>query len=205
MNGNHKLYKQIEDLNNKIKKLESVVLNKKQTQLFTNNKNTLKSSNTSKSSLDTYRIHFPKESYSNKKYIGLKFDNNFVDNDLNEISYDKNLLSFIKLIKSNIIINYSIQLELNYTPITPIYCSIAIGIKTSSYSKIKIIRGTKYNFDLSSNTIDNMIIITNNILYSAEEGEELCIIVDFDFASGSCSDSHCTLNSKKSIIKILYV
>ena len=96
----------------------------------------------------------------------------------------------------------SLQLELNCTPINSIPCSIAIGIKTQSDTKIKIIKGTKYNFDLTTpNILDNKIIISNNILYSAEEGEELCIIVDFDFASGS----NCIVNSKKSIIKLLYV
>jgi hypothetical protein len=198
MNENKKLYKQIEDLNNKIKKLESVVSNKKQIHLEPNDKNI---TNLSKSSLVAYRIHFPKESYSKKKYIGLKFDDNLNDYDSNESSNYKNLLSFIKLIKSNVIINYTIQLELNYISLNPIHCSIAIGIKTSTNTKIKIIKGTKYNFDLSSNIIDNILNISYNILYSAEEGDELCVIADFDFASGS----HCFVNSKKSIIKLLYV
>lgn len=195
-----KLYKQIGDLNNKIKKLENIVGNKKNsTQQI--NKNI---SNSSKSTLLSYRIHFPSDVQSNKKYIGLKFNNNFDDFDSDEKSNSKNLISFIKLTKSNIIINYTIQLELelDYTPLNPIYCSIAIGIKTLSDTKIKIIKGTKYNFDLvGTNTIDNKLVISNNILYSAEDGEELCIIADFDFSSGT----NCTVNSKKSIVKILLV
>ena len=195
-----KLYKQIGDLNNKIKKLENIVGNKKNsTQQI--NKNIL---NSSKSTLLSYRIHFPSDIQSNKKYIGLKFNNNFNDFDSDEKSNSKNLISFIKLNKSNIIINYTIQLELelDYTPLNPIYCSIAIGIKTLSDTKIKIIKGTKYNFDLvGTNTIDNKLVISNNILYSAEDGEELCIIADFDFSSGT----NCTVNSKKSIVKILLV
>lgn len=195
-----KLYKQIGDLNNKIKKLENIVGNKKNyTQQI--NKNI---SNSSKSTLLSYRIHFPSDIQSNKKYIGLKFNNNFDDFDSDEKSNSKNLISFIKLTKSNIIINYTIQLELelDYTPLNPIYCSIAIGIKTLSDTKIKIIKGTKYNFDLvGTNTIDNKLVISNNILYSAEDGEELCIIADFDFASGT----NCNVNSKKSIVKILLV
>lgn len=193
-----KLYKQIGDLNNKIKKLENIVGNKKNsTQQI--NKNI---SNSSKSTLLSYRIHFPSDIQSNKKYIGLKFNNNFNDFDSDEKSNSKNLISFIKLNKSNIIINYTIQLELelDYTPLNPIYCSIAIGIKTLSDTKIKIIKGTKYNFDLvGTNTIDNKLIISNNILYSAEDGEELCIIADFD------SGTNCNVNSKKSIVKILLV
>ena len=193
-----KLYKQIGDLNNKIKKLENIVGNKKNsTQQI--NKNI---SNSSKSTLLSYRIHFPSDVQSNKKYIGLKFNNNFDDFNSDEKSNSKNLISFIKLTKSNIIINYTIQLELelDYTPLNPIYCSIAIGIKTLSDTKIKIIKGTKYNFDLvGTNTIDNKLVISNNILYSAEDGEELCIIADFD------SGTNCNVNSKKSIVKILLV
>lgn len=192
-----KLYKQIVDLNNKIKKLENIVDNKHSR--YQINKNIL---NSSDSTLVSYRVHFPLDVQSNKKYIGLKFNNNFNDFDSDEKSNNKNLMPFIKLIKSNIIINYTIQLELDYTPLNPIHCSVAIGIKTLSSTKIKIIKGSKYNFDLcGTNTIDNKLDISNNILYSAENGEELCIIADFDFASGT----NCTINSKKSIIKILFV
>lgn len=192
-----KLYKQIGDLNNKIKKLENIVCNKIQTQDKLTIKNT---SNISKSILLSYKIHFPKDICSNKKYIGLKFNNNFNDFDSDEKTNDKNLMPFIKLTKSNIIINYIIQLELDYTPLNPIHCSIAIGIKTSYETKIKIIKGTKFNFDLmSSNIIDNKLIISNYVLYSAEDGEELCIIADL--ASGS----NCSINNKKSIIKLLLV
>jgi hypothetical protein len=199
MNDYKKLYKQIGDLNNKIKKLENIVCNKKLTLEQQINKNI---SNISKSTLFSYRIHFPKDSYSNKKYIGLKFNNNLNDFDSDEKTTNKNLIPFIKLIKSNVIINYTIQLELDYTPLNHINCSIAIGIKTLFETKIKIIKGTKYNFDLSGpNTIDNKLVISNNVLYSAEEGEELCIIADFDFASGS----NCIVNSKKSIIKLLFI
>jgi len=191
-----KLYKQIADLNNKIKKLENIVGNKKQSQNYNN------ICNSYKSTLLSYRVHFPKETYYNKKYIGLKFNDNFNDFDSDDKSNSNNLLSFIKLIKSNVIINYTIQLELNYTPLNSIPCSIAIGIKTTSDSKIKIIKGTKYNFDLSNpNTIENKLMISNNVLYSAEDNEELCIIADFDFASGS----NCVVDNKKSIIKLLFV
>lgn len=189
-----KLYKQINDLNNKIKKLENVVGNKKQSQNYKNIYNNYKST------LLSYRVHFPKETYSNKKYIGLKFNDNFNEFDSDEKSNTKNLLSFIKLIKSNVIINYTIQLELNYTPLNSIPCSIAIGIKTTTDSKIKIIKGTKYNFDLlNANTIENKLVISNNVLYSAEDNEELCIIADFD------SGSNCVVDNKKSIIKLLFV
>jgi hypothetical protein len=202
-----KLYNQIDKLNNKIKKLELSIGEKKQKNIVSHNiPNNKISSNIStlKSTLISYKICFPKESYSNKKYIGLKFDDNPNDYDSDDKSTNKNLIPFIKLSKSNIIINYNIQLELNFTPLESIICSVSLGIKTSTItdSKIRIIKGTKYIFDLASpNVIDNKFNISNNILYTAEEGDELCMIADFDFSSGS----NCVINSKKSIIKLLFV
>jgi hypothetical protein len=198
-----KLYYQIDKLNNKIKKLELSVDGRKQL-IKTNNLGSNKnlSHNVSKSTLISYRIHFPKESYSTKKYIGLKFDDNPNEYDSDTKYGNPNLISFIKLIKSNVVINYTLQLELDCTPIDSIICSIAIGIRTIIDSKIRIIKGTKNLFDLANtNKIDNKIIISNTILYSAEHGEELCMIVDFDFVSGT----NCVVNSKKSIIKLLFV
>ena len=217
MNEYKKLYNQIDKLNNKIKKLELSMEEKKQI-IKTNNlnkntqpinsKSTLASASpspspsTSTSTLESYRIHFPKESYSTKKYIGLKFDNNPNEYDSDTKSGNPNLISFIKLIKSIVVINYTLQLELDCTPIDSIICSVAIGIRTMIDSKIRIIKGTKNLFDLATiNKIDNRIIISNTILYSAEDGEELCMIVDFDFVSGT----NCVVNSKKSIIKLLFI
>ena len=191
-----KLYNQIDKLNNKIRRLECIIGEKKPI------KNTFESN--SKSTLVSYGIYFPKESYSNKKYIGLKFDDNpnNWDCDWDEKLKNKDLTSFIKLIKSNVVINYNIQLDLNYTPIDSIMCSLAVGIRKASDSKIRIIKGTKFFFDIANYAkIDNKINITNTILYSAEDGEELCMIVDFDFISGT----NCVINSKKSIIKLLFI
>lgn len=197
-----KLYNQIDKLNNKIKKLELSVDGKKQTIKTNSSKlNNNIQNNNFKTSLVSYRINFPKESYSNKKYIALKFDDNPNEYDSDIKSGSQNLTSFIKLFKSNVIINYTLQLELDCTPIDSIICSVGIGIRTMIDSKIRIIKGTKNLFDLVSNKIDNKIIISNTILYSAEDGEELCMIVDFDFVSGS----NCVVNSKKSIIKLLFV
>lgn len=198
-----KLYNQIDKLNNKIKKLELSIEEKKKQFIKTNCSNLNKNNtNVSKSTLFSYRIHFPKESYSTKKYIGLKFDDNPNEYDSDTKSGNKNLMSFIKLIKSNVIINYTLQLELDCTPIDSIICSVAVGIRTFTDSKIRIIKGTKNLFDLATtNKIDNRIIISNTLLYSAEDGEELCMIVDFNFVSGT----NCTVNSKKSIIKLLFV
>lgn len=198
-----KLYNQIDKLNNKIRKLELSISEKKQNILINNNTKNLKNQ-TSKSTLISYRIHFPKDSYSNKKYIGLKFDDNPNEYDSDEKSTNKNLIPFIKLPKSNVIINYNILLELNFTPLESILCTIAVGIKShlTTDSKIRIIKGTKYVFDLTtSNIIDNKLNILNNILYSAEQDDELCMIIDFDCSS----DSNCVINNKKSIIKLLFV
>lgn len=197
-----KLYNLIDKLNNKIKKLELSVDGKKQNKINNLNSNKNLSTNVSKSTLVSYRIHFPKETYSTKKYIGLKFDDNPNEYDSDTKSGNQNLDPFIKLIKSNVIINYTLQLELDCTPIDSIICSVAVGIRTTIDSKIRIIKGTKNLFDLATtNKIDNRITISNTILYSAEDGEELCMIVDFDFVSGT----NCVVNSKKSIIKLLFV
>lgn len=205
-----KLYGQIDKLNNKIKKLEQSISVKKRSILENyvpinkNLPNTNLPNQTYNSTLISYRIHFPKESYSNKKYIGLIFDDNPNEYDSDEKSTNVNLIPFIKLLKSNVIINYNIQLELNFNPLESILCTIAVGIKNPTMidSKIKIIKGTKYIFDLAGpNVIDGRLNITNNILYSAEEGDELCMIVDFDCGT----NSNCVINSKKSIIKLLFV
>lgn len=198
-----KLYNQIDKLNNKIKKLELSIEEKRKQNIRTNGSSLNKNNqNIHKSTLVSYRIHFPKESYSTKKYIGLKFDDNPNEYDSDTKSGNPNLISFIKLIKSNVIINYTLQLELDCTPIDSIICSVAVGIRTHTDSKIRIIKGTKNLFDLATaNRIDNRIIISNTLLYSAEDGEELCMIVDFDFVSGT----NCVVNSKKSIIKLLFV
>jgi len=179
MDNYKNLYKLIDGLNNKIKKLE-------------NNKIR------SQSIIESYRIHYPKENLSNKKYIGLLFDNNINNFDCDNNSDEKPLSSFIKLKKSNILINYYIQLELDSTPLSSVICSISIGIKTKSESKIKIIKGTKQYFDLSNNLIiNNRITISNTIVYMSDLGEELCIIGEFN----SC----CIPNSKKSLLKIFYI
>jgi hypothetical protein len=198
-----KLYNQIDKLNNKIKKLELSVEEKKKQNIRTNSSSLNKNNrNIYKSTLVSYRIYFPKESYSTKKYIGLKFDDNPNEYDSDTKSGNPNLVSFIKLIKSNVVINYTLQLELDCTPIDSIICSVAVGIRTFTDSKIRIIKGTKNLFDLATaNKIDNRIIISNTLLYSAEDGEELCMIVDFDFVSGT----NCVINGKKSLIKLLFV
>ena len=126
------------------------------------------------------------------------FDSNFNNFETDEGSGDKNLLSFIKLPKANIIINYFIQLELNFTPLSSIICSLALGIRSKSDSKIKIIKGTRQIFDVTNCTIVvGSINLTNTSIYMCGGNEELCIIADLG--------SICKVNPRKSLIKLLYV
>lgn len=188
MNKYKNLYKSIDELNNKIKKLETnkkLEINKK---LYETN-------------IESYKINYPTDTDNhniNKKYLALLFNSNNNNYDSDNSSTNKKLYPFIKLKKSNIIINYFIQIELNSTPLSSIICSLFFGIKSKSDSKVKIIKGTKYQFDLNTiPIINNKITISNTILYIAENNEELCIITDFS--------SYCNINNNKSIIKILYL
>ena len=189
MSNYKNLYKLIDGLNIKIKKLELV-------------KNSDNNINNNKSIIESYSINHPKENSSSKKYIGLLFSAITDDYESEDNIQHKNLFSFIKLLKSNIVINYTLHLEINFTSLDSIICSIALGIKTKSDSKIKIIKGTKHFFDLANTNINNKVIISNTILYSCETNDELCMVVDFgnnDFGN------NCLVNYKKSVIKILYI
>jgi hypothetical protein len=190
------LYQSIDGLNQKIKKLETNINNIKSKQLVKSADEQINSNIINL--INTFRIHFPKDAYSGKKFVGLLFDSNFNNFDSDEYSSSKNLYSFIKLTGKNIVINYSIQINLNFTPLESIICSLALGIKNKSESKIKIINGSKSIFDLQNpNVINNILVISNTILYTADSNDELCFIVDFG--------AYCTLDSKKSLIKLLYL
>ena len=223
MDGYKNIYKLIDGLNTKIKKLESVVNEKKkcdpdQLEYYVENTNknfnaknqTQVQSQTKSSILESYQIAHPTQTYSAKKYIGLLFDNNFNNFESDDIEKKSSLVPFIRLdknkytSKSNVIILYSISLELNFTPIDPFVCTIALGIKSNSNSnskepKIKILKGTKNMFDHTTNFIGKSYTITNTVIYSlgCDCEEELCLIADIG--------SFCKVNSKKSLIKILYL
>lgn len=224
MSNYKNIYKLIDGLNTKIKKMEITINQKKSNNdpekleyyfvdddkhknqhipLVKKNSNSNSNQQIYSSYLESYQIVHPKETYSTKKYIGLLFDSNFNNFESDDNFGNKNLLSFIKLDKSlqtqktNIIISYSIQFELNFTPIDSIICSVAIGIKTNLDSKIKIIKGSKHTFDLTNNFIGGFYTISNTIIYMLGTNEELCVIADLG--------SNCKVNSKKSLIKILYV
>jgi hypothetical protein len=211
MNNYKNLYKLIDGLNNKIKILESDVSNLAEKNKLIKNKsikniglndyidnninNQVK--NEIKSKIESYKILSPTNFVTTKKYIGLMFDNNFNNFETDENSGGKNLLSFIPIPKSNIVINYFIQLELNYTPLTSVICSLALGIRSKSDSKIKIIKGTRQIFDVSSSiVVSGTINLTGNSIYMCGGDEELCMIGDLG--------SICKVNPKKSLIKLLY-
>lgn len=203
MSNYKNLYKLIDGLNNKIKNLELSQGNN------SNNSNNINKSNKNNipqkdeikniiaSKIESYRILSSNEIVSTKKYIGLMFDSNFNNFETDENSGNKNLMTFIKLPKSNIIINYLIQLELNYTPLSSTICSIALGIRSKSDYKIKIIKGTRQIFDIvNCSVILGTINLTNTTIYMSEGDEELCMIADLG--------SVCKVNPRKSLIKLLY-
>lgn len=199
MNNYKNLYKLIDGLNNKIKTLETDITQINNNNYLTNKKENRKEiKNTHLSSkIESYRIQSLNDFNGSKKYIGLMFDSNFNNFETDENSGNKNLMSFIKLPKSNIVISYFIQLELNYTPLTPIICTLALGIRTKSDSKIKIIKGTRQLFDVTtSRIVFGNINLTNTSIYMSGGDEELCMIADLGFI--------CKVNPRKSLIKLLY-
>jgi len=213
MNESNNLYKQIEGLNVKIKKLETIInktkldnntkqnVKKINKNIILNQKQNLDNQHKIKNKIETYKILHPDpkdNGIGKKKYIGLIFDNNtnLFDSEDNTGIISNKPSPFIKLNGYNIIISYFVLFELNFTPLESVICSIALGIKTKTDSKIKIIKGTKNLFDLSSpNIINSKLTISNTIIYSSEPNEELCMIVDLG--------SGCIVNNKKSIIRIM--
>jgi hypothetical protein len=203
MNNYKNLYKLIDGLNNKIKILESDVSNLVDKNKSIKNINNgiekdIKTNLQIKSKIESYRILSPNDFTSTKKYIGLMFDSNFNNFETDENSGGKNLLPFIQLPKSNIIINYFIQLELNYTPLSSVICTLALGIRSKTDSKIKIIKGTRQIFDVTNSLVVlGTINLTNTSIYMCGGDEELCMIGDLG--------SICKVNPRKSLIKLLYI
>lgn len=194
------LYKMIENLNHKIKKLDSQVKNKN----FNLLPNPIKSSN--QTIFRAYGINYPKTYDKNKKYVGLLFDENFNDftSENNDSSNSK--IPFIKLSNGNNIINYSFIVDIEDNKLTNQFAiqsiqsnlmsSISLGIREKSNSKVKIIKGSKITFDIK-NQINNKIVINNTIIYNSNAGEELCMIAELN--------PKCKINSGKSLFKILTI
>ena len=186
--NNKDLHKLIEGLNTKIKKVENQVKNKT---IEIVNKNIPKIS-----LIKGYSISYPKNNDKNKKYIGLLFDDNFNDFSSESKDKSKSKLSFIKLKKSNCIINYSICVDVIEISSIPTLNSVCLGIREKNSSKVRLIKGSKCIFDLANKSIilNDKIIINNTIIYMSEDSEELCMIADLN-----CK---CKINSSKSLIKI---
>lgn len=196
MSWNKNLYKLIEDLNQQIKKLDD-------SNLSIESKNKIKNKTKTiikpipLNPIHIYSLVYIKNN-TDKKYVALFFDeNNYLyDSDNSQKINNNNLLSFIKLNKSNILINYYILIELEQVPKNSTQCCIFIGIKTNSSTKIKIIKGSKIQYDLSTCPIsNNKIYISNTIIHNSSSDENLCIIVNLP----QCAN----INNSKSIIKIL--
>ena len=188
-NQDNILFKLVDNLNIKIKKLEN----------YCKNKQSINKMNI----ISTYRISYPQITNKNsKKIVGLLFDQNFLK-DLNsesdDVLSDSNKLSFIKLKKCNYIINYSITLKIN--TIIKESCidtisTFSLGIRElNGNNKIKIIKGSKFQCDITLNTIDGYIIINNTIIYDSVDIQELCLITTLS--------KYCNIINKKSIIKVL--
>jgi hypothetical protein len=176
--SNNQITKLVDNLKNKIKKLES------QSKIVKNNE------------IQTYRIHTPNPNNSSKKYVGLLFNNNYESS--TEISDSKDSISFIQLGKNNNIINYSITLKVESKDTKDNICTFSLGIRDSNKdnnNKIKIIKGSKVQYDINKDIVDGYIIVNNTTLYEAPENQELCLIANIS--------KKCTLINKKSIIKIL--
>lgn len=170
--SNNQITKLVDNLKNKIKKLET---------------------KTAKiNEIQTYRIHTPNPNNSSKKYVGLLFNNNYESS--TEISDSNDSISFIKLGKNNNIINYSITLKVDNKDTKDNICTFSLGIRDGN-NKIKIIKGSKVQYDIMKDAVDGNIIVNNTTLYEALENQELCLIANIS--------KKCSLINKKSIIKIL--
>jgi hypothetical protein len=199
LNSDSNLYKLVDNLKNKLAKLEAFC----KTNIHKNISH-IPRFNSNATILYSYRIFYPKITKNTKKFVGLLFDSNFADisgtNDIDIVDdKDINKLSFIKLNKSNNIINYSITLKVNSfikESNSDTICTFSLGIRElNGNAKVKIIKGSQMQYCITKNTIDGNIIINNTILFNSVDNQELCLITTLS--------KYCVLQDKKSIIKIL--
>ena len=188
MNSYKDLYKLIDNLKIRIKKLD-----------YPKYKNNSLNNSLNNSVINSYRIFSPAISKSSKKYIGLLFDDNFNDFNTDSSNNCDKFLSFIKIKKGNLIINFSISFDIKSKINNQIF-SISLGIRDKTSSKIKIIKGSKNYFNPDNNSLifNNSFQINNTILYACSLDEELCMIGEFD-------QEMYIINYKKSLLKILYL
>lgn len=181
MNNCKNIYKLIEGLENKIKKLES---------------NTKHLQHDKMTKFDTYQILNPLTMDTSKKYHALFFEKNGVE------------IQFIKINGSNIVLNYTLYFDIDMGKLKKIggdeLMCVFIGVKSKYSSKVKIMKGTKQlchpDFIPGPGSKSKAFCcIANTVIYSGSiiEDEELCIIV-------RSVDGH-VLNSDKSIFKIMFL
>lgn len=148
-----------------------------------------------------YRVDYPKvcnniNNMNSKKYIGLMFyETENIDDSCTE-SFNESYRIFLEL-DTIYIINYSIVFTINEINENNKY-SVFLGIKKRGSDKINVIKGSKVLFDSNTDTLNNnetKVTINNTLIHSNKEDSELYIIAQLD--------KNCTINSKKSYIKIL--
>lgn len=144
------------------------------------------------SEIKTFRISSPQTNSknSNKKFVGLLFDTEFnqlinsEDTGNNNFNNSNNKKSFLKLKKSNYIINYCITIKVDEQELNN-FCFLSLGIRDensndfTSGNKIHMIKGSKQKFNIKQYLVDGMITIKDTIIYQAEENQQLCFIANF--------------------------
>jgi hypothetical protein len=148
-----------------------------------------------------YRVDYPQicndtNNIELKKYVGLVFyETEDIDNSCTESNFCERYHIFLEL-NMAYIINYSIVLSINkIDENNNNKYSIFIGTKKRNSQKINTIKGSKVFFDTNDDENNAKITINNTFLYFNKEESELYIIAQLD--------KNCTINSKKSYIKIL--
>lgn len=150
-----------------------------------NNINELKKTKNNKPNFLCFKLIFPDNKMTNKKFIAFLFSNHF-ENKKN----DEQSISSIFLKKKHNIINYCLTLKMKNNIEENNFCSFALAIKENN--KVKIIKGSKINHQINSN---DLIHINNTILYNSNKEEELCLITS--------TTNNFEIISDKSFIKIL--
>ena len=143
------------------------------------------------SEIKTFRISSPQinSKNSNKKFIGLLFDAEFdqlinSEDTGNNTSHSSNKKSFLKLKKSNYIINYCITIKIDEQELNN-YCFLSLGIRDENLSdftsgnKIHMIKGSKQKFHIKQYLVDGFITIKDTIIYQADDNQQLCLIANF--------------------------
>ena len=77
------------------------------------------------------------------------------------------------------------------------YTFFSLGVKEKNNKNIRIIKGSKQQFNNKNIAINNNIIINNTVIFSSDKEQELCLIAELS--------SECKVISKKSIIKLVQI